>query len=57
MSMRKQIEALQKKRNALLDSVTTLSNLAADEERLFTEAKEVGWSTIVLSARIQRQEG
>jgi HK97 family phage major capsid protein len=37
MSMRKQIEALNKKRNAHLDAMTALSETAANDNRLFTE--------------------
>ena len=36
MSLRKQIDSLQAKRNKHLDAMTALSELAAGEERLFT---------------------
>lgn len=40
MSIRKQIEALQKKRNAHLDAMQALSDTAATEERLFTDDEQ-----------------
>ena len=40
MSIRKQIEALQKKRNAHLDAMQALSETAATETRLFTEDEQ-----------------
>jgi HK97 family phage major capsid protein len=43
MSIRKQIEALQKKRNAHLDGMTALSDTAANENRLFTEDEQKGF--------------
>jgi HK97 family phage major capsid protein len=38
--MRKHIEALRKKRNAHLDAMTALSELAANDNRLFTEEEQ-----------------
>src|SRR5687768_8679161 len=38
--MRKHIEALRKKRNGHLDAMTALSDLAANENRLFTEDEQ-----------------
>jgi HK97 family phage major capsid protein len=38
--MRRQIEALQKKRNAHIDSMTALSDLAETEDRLFTSEEQ-----------------
>jgi HK97 family phage major capsid protein len=40
MSIRKQIEALQKKRNAHLDAMQALSDTATNESRLFTEDEQ-----------------
>ena len=40
MSIRKQIEALQKKRNAHLDAMQALSETAANDNRLFTEDEQ-----------------
>jgi HK97 family phage major capsid protein len=40
MSLRKQIDSLQAKRNKHLDAMTALSELAAGEERLFTEDEQ-----------------
>jgi HK97 family phage major capsid protein len=40
MSLRKQIDALTKKRNAHLDAMAAISDLAGNEERLFTEAEQ-----------------
>jgi HK97 family phage major capsid protein len=45
MSIRKQIESLQKKRNAVLDSMTALSDLAAKEERLFSADEQKQFDT------------
>jgi hypothetical protein len=40
MSIRKQIAALQKKRNAHLDAMQALSETAANDNRLFTEDEQ-----------------
>jgi HK97 family phage major capsid protein len=41
--MRKHIEALRKKRNAHMDAMTALSDLVANDNRLFTEDEQKAW--------------
>jgi HK97 family phage major capsid protein len=43
MSMRKQIDALQKKRNAHLDAMTALADTVANDNRLFNEDEQKAW--------------
>jgi len=43
MQMRKQIDALTKKRNTHLDAMSALADLAANENRVFTEDETKAW--------------